>query len=314
MVLVELVAGKEEQVGIAGQDVVGDRSVGERVVVLAGEPRQPQRPPGGIRADRSPPFVLRFAAVGVPLAVDEPERRRHALVPGGQAERRRPGVAVEFGEAVGPPLPAVLRQQLDPPVVVGAQRRQQRCHLDDEALVAARVAHGVHRPQDRPEAAVLIDFEGIPVHRPLAEPVPGALALRDLPIEVADDGDVAGDVRGGHGVHRHTELGSVGRNDGQFQGAATDSDYTVENEECSFRVDPLADVDLLARCAQHQAPADHPGVYANAAREAVAAMVVDDVADTDPEACAAVALPGFHPPATNRRPESPLLAGQSMRE
>ena len=203
VVLVELVPGEEEQVGIPRQDVIGDRGVGKRVVVLAREPRQPQRPPGRVRADRAPPIVRRLAAVRVLFPVDEPERRGLSLVPVGETERRRPGVRVEFGETVGPPFPVALCQQLDPPVVVRAQRRQQRRHLDHEPLVGAGVAHRVHRPENRPEPVALVYLEGVSVCCPLAEPVPRALALRDLPVEVGDDGDVAGDVGGGHGVHRH---------------------------------------------------------------------------------------------------------------
>ena len=213
-----------------------------------------------------------------------------------------------------PPCAVVLRQQLDPPVVVGAQRGHQRRELDDEALVPAGVAHRVHRPQDRPEPVVRVDLEGIPVRRPLAEPVPGALTLGDLPVEVTDDCDVAGDVGGAHRVRRHAELGSVGRQSLQHQGAVPVSDDTVQDQEHSFRVDRLADVDLPARHAQHQPVADQPGVDANATREAVAAMVVDQVANTDPESRAAVPLPGLHPSAADGHPKPPFFAGKSMRD
>ncbi len=310
--LVELVAGEEEQVRIPRQNVVGDRSVREGVVVLAGEPRQPQRPPVRVRADRAAPLVLRLAAVRVPLAEDEPERRRHALVPVGQAERRRPGVRVERGETVGPPFPVVLRQQLDPPVVLLCHWREKRRQLDHEPLVAARVARRVHRPQDRPETAVLVDLEGIPVHRPLAEPVASALALRDLPIEVADDGDVPGDVRGAHDMSEVAQLTSGSGLSRQVELTVLAVGSAFKNQDDPFGCCGVAVGRLRARSSQDQPTADQPCVNANAPREAVAPMIVDPVADADPEPHATVPFAAFHPPAPDRHPEPPPLAGQSM--
>ncbi len=314
VVLVKLVAGEEEQVGIELKDVVGDRRVGERVVVLAGETRQPQRPAGGIGPDRPEPFVRRLAAVGVAFPVDDPERRGLSLVPVRETERRRPGVRVELGEALGPPFPIVLRQQLDPPVVVGAQRRHQRRQLDHEPFVTAGVAHRVHRPQDRPEPAVLLDRERIPVRRPLAEPVAGALTLRDVPVEVADDGDVACDVGCRKGVGDAAQLGSGGAPRLQAELTVAAFRPPFEQQREAFHCDRVTDDYLCVRSTQHQPSIDQSAIDPNATGKAVAAVVVDQVADSDPEPCASVALPSFHPPAAHRHPKPPLLARQSMRD
>ena len=314
MVLVELVAGEEDQVGIERQNVLRDRRVRERVVVLAGEGTEPERPARGIHPDRPEPLRRRLAAVRVPFAVHEPERRRLPFVPPRQPERRRPRVRVELGEAAGSPFAVVLREQLDAPVVAPSQRRHERRHLDHEPFVAPGVAHRVHRPQDGPEAALLFHGEGIPVRRPLAEPVAGPLTLRDLPVEVADDRDVALDVRGGHGVGDGAQLGSGGGPNFKAELTLAVFRSPLEKHLDPFRCDRVAVAYLRVRSTQHQPPADQPGIDPNAARKTVAAMVVDQVADTDPKPYASVPLPGLHPPATDRHPKPPLLARQSMRD
>ena len=275
---------------------------------------EPQRPAGRIRPDRAEPLQRRLATVRVALPVDEPERRRLPFVPPWQPERRRPGVRVEFGEAPGSPLAGMPRQQLDPPVVAFPQRRQERRQLHHEPFVTARVAHRVHRPQDGPEPATLLDREGTPVRRPLAEAVPGALALRDLPVEVADDRDIALDVGCRHGVGDGAQRGSGGGPNFKAELTLAVFRPPFEKQHDPFRCDRVAVAYRRVRSTQHQPPADQPGIDPNAARKAVAAMVVDQIADTDPEPRASVAFPGLHPPATNRHPEPSPLARQSMRD
>ena len=78
---------------------------------------------------------------------------------------------------------------------------------------------------------------------------------------------------------------------------------------------PGAALNRGGRLSQHQAAADQPGIDPDAAREAVAPMVVDQVADADTEPRAAVPFAGFHPPATDRHTEPPSrLARESMRD
>ena len=215
---------------------------------------------------------------------------------------------------MGSPVPGVLREHFDAPLVVLAERRHQRRQLDHEPFVAAGVAHRVHRPQDRPEAVLLFHGEGIPVRGPFAEPVTGASPFgisrsKLLTIATLPSMSAAGTVC----MTLPSSTPATVRG-GQAEGCVLVLRPTLQIQHDSVFGDGVSAGDVNARRVQHQAAADQPGIDPNAARKAVAAMVVNQVADTDPEPRASVAFPGLHPPATNRHPKPSPIARQPMRD
>ena len=137
--LVNLVAGKEYQIGLQFCDVAGDGFIGESVVVLAGHRGQAQRSADGIGQDRAGPLVRRDGAVAVLFAVDEFVGDGGFLVPVWNAERGDPGVGIEFCFAQRLPRTVALHVQFHELAVVAPHGTGERTDLHDPAFRRPRI-------------------------------------------------------------------------------------------------------------------------------------------------------------------------------
>ena len=105
------------------------------------------------------------------LTVDELVGISLLLIPIRNAEGGDPSIGIELRLTKGLPLAALLDLQFDDLAVLGTHRSCESAHLHHEALVAARIAERIHRPEDGPEALLGADGEGSAAERPFAESV-----------------------------------------------------------------------------------------------------------------------------------------------
>ena len=290
VILIDLVAGEVEQIGIELHEILRDGLVGEGVVVLAGERAETEGTAAGIGFDLAAPLIDDLAAIGESLPVDDLVGSLGLFIPLRDAEGRGPGIGIEQFLAKRLPSAAFLDKQLD--FLRGALRKRpgEGAQLHHESLVAPGIAQRIHRPEDRPETMIGRRFEGIARSAPVGEaPRGGFLATFGLALRLADEGDVAGDklLLGAEGDR--PEDGAIGRRGGELELVAgslarlAGEDETAFAGEVGFREDDgvAPEEELIAGDPSIDSPVG----------EAIAAILVDVAAYADAEAGAAV-LPG----------------------
>ena len=235
--------------------------------------------------NRPYPVELLLRSVGVRLVVDKPIGRGGGWIPVGDAERARPGVAVELRLAQRFPASASIDVKLNRRVVVLPERPRQRGELHHVPFPGSRITDRVHRPQDRSEGVLGGHAERIPGNHPITKSIAPSAIPRQTGIVVVDQGNIPPQAVSRYPMLELGDGGLVCSEQCQLQFDLLSAGSTGQTQAEVRRVEAGGQFRPLVR--EQQSLRGYPGVDP-AASETVAAILVEVAGDPDPKAGAPV--------------------------